>query len=433
MQTSIITGWLPVLVEVITLVAFALSIDWRSPRARKLLGAGAGGAAVLSALVTFFLRVTHLTPAGFSLWPSVWAAVTATAVWMAVMMWPVFSRRRHVLSISAVVLTLVCTLGSINASTQTFVTVSRLLHGQSQGVFHLVGIEQMQAQVARTGVLPKHGQLFITTIPPTVSGFQTRNAYVWLPPVWFKSPTPSLPAIVLLPGEPGSAADWSSSGDADVTANAFAAQHGGVAPILIMPDPNGVKTVDSECVNSQFGNAETYLAVDVPAYAHNQLNVSTAPGSLAIAGLSAGGTCSSILALNYPKLYRTFASYSGFATPQYMDDTEQQTIDILFGGSRQAFNQHSPLYLLEHPIPDYEGLGVWYASGTDDPATAAAARQLQPEAVKIGVATCIAIQPGGHDFAFWSQAFTDSLPWLSWRIGLTPKPASVAPATCDYP
>ena len=67
-------------------------------------------------------------------------------------------------------------------------------------------------------------------------------------------------------GVSGTSADWTADGDADTTANAYAAEHGGLAPIIVMPDPNGDKTEDSECVNSQFGNAETYLTVDVPAY-----------------------------------------------------------------------------------------------------------------------------------------------------------------------
>ena len=432
MQTSIITGWLPLLFEVLAIATLALAIDWRSSTARRQLGKGALGSVVVVTVLLAILKFGHFTPDGFSYWPYFWGILVGIAIWILLIGWPVANRWRRSFGISAVALTLVCTLGAINASTQTFITVYRLFSGHSEGVFHLAGIEAIKAEVAKTGKLPSKGQLFITSIPGTLSGFQAHNAYVWLPPVWFKTPTPSLPAIILLPGEPGSASDWSSSGDADTTANVFAAQHGGVAPVIIMPDPNGFKTVDTECVNSQFGNAETYLARDVPAFAQTNLNVSTTPGALAIGGLSAGGTCSSILALNYPDTYKTFASYSGFDAPQYQNDSFQQTLDILFGNSQQDFDQHSPLWLLEHHAENYQGMNAWFESGSSDTATVTAAKKLQPLAANAGIATCITIKPGGHDFVFWSQAFTDSLPWLSWRVGLTPEPAKV-PASCAYP
>jgi len=113
-----------------------------------------------------------------------------------------------------------------------------------------------------------------------------------------------------------------------------------------MPDPNGLRTYDSECVDSAFGNAESYLVTDVPAFARADLNASDAPGSLAIGGLSAGATCSVVLALVHPTVYPTFASFSGFLSPRYHETDLADTIRILFGGSTAAFDRHDPLRLL---------------------------------------------------------------------------------------
>jgi S-formylglutathione hydrolase FrmB len=33
---------------------------------------------------------------------------------------------------------------------------------------------------------------------------------------------------------------------------------------------------------------------------------------------------------------------------------------------------------------------------------------------------------GQHDFDTWSRAFADSLPWVSYRLGLTPSPDVLA-------
>ncbi len=202
--------------------------------------------------------------------------------------------------------------------------------------------------MAATGQLPAQGVVIGVTIPPTVSHFSTREAYVYLPPAWFAKVTPSLPTLILLPGEPGSASDWSGDGDADNTADAFAARHHGLAPIIVMPDPDGYQTVDTECVNSKFGNAETYLVDDVPAFVRREFGASTRPGSLAVGGLSAGGTCSVMLALRHPQVFPTFASFSGFASPQYQETTLADTIDTLFGGSEADYAAHDPEQLLKN-------------------------------------------------------------------------------------
>jgi S-formylglutathione hydrolase FrmB len=45
---------------------------------------------------------------------------------------------------------------------------------------------------------------------------------------------------------------------------------------------------------------------------------------------------------------------------------------------------------------------------------------------------CLYTPDGEHNFQFWAAAFKTSLPWLSWRLGLTPPPTGL-PATCDPP
>ena len=114
----------------------------------------------------------------------------------------------------------------------------------------------------------------------------------------------------------------------------------------MIPDNNGDKTQDSECSNSVFGNAETYLVKDVPAYMQTEFNAAVGKHSLAVAGLSAGGTCATMLALRNPQTFSTFASYSGYASPTYQNDDEQQTIAQLYGGSKANYEAHNPVNLL---------------------------------------------------------------------------------------
>ena len=188
--------------------------------------------------------------------------------------------------------------------------------------------------------------------------------------------------------------------------------------------------MDSECVNSQFGEAETYLVDDVPAFVRTRFDASRAAGSLAIGGLSAGGTCSVMLALRHPTVYPTFASFSGFASPQWLDTSRAQTIATLFGGSEQEFAAHDPIQLVQNG--HFTGVAGWFEVGDQDPQAVQAAHQLQPAALRAGIATCLLVRPGGHDFDLWSQALRDAFPWLAWRLGLSPQPSS-EPATCASP
>jgi len=427
---SIVSGWLPVVVASVAVVVLVLAIDWRRGGWRRQLGVGVPVAVVASAATGVVLWLGSLVSGGTPLWPVLWGASLVLAVMVAVVGWSTAGRGRRIASVVAVLLMAVVTLGAVNARAGTFPTVGRLVTDEPEHLVDLPGIAALRAEVARTGILPKEGVVVSVTIPPTVSHFATRPAYIYLPPAWFARSTPRLPTLVLLPGEPGSAADWSEDGNADTTADAFAAQHGGRAPIIVMPDPNGLHTVDSECVNSSFGNAETYLVVDVPAFARTDLDASDAPGSLAIGGLSAGATCSVVLALVHPTVYPTFASFSGFLAPRYQETDLDQTIRILFNGSTEAYDQHDPLRLLESG--DYRGSAGWFEVGDEDSQPLAAAHRLQPAAARAGIATCISVRPGGHDFDLWSQALSDAFPWISWRLGLTGEPDR-EPATCVEP
>ncbi|MGB7053398.1 MAG: alpha/beta hydrolase-fold protein [Acidimicrobiales bacterium] len=444
MNISLVSGWLPVIGQALALVALVVALDWRSGRRRSGLGRlgrrpgrwrrqlliGVPIAAVVTVAVALVLELGSLVPEDFPPLAYLWGFVFVLSLWVLVTGWTDERWVRHVAAIVAVVLTAAATLGTVNARADSFPTLGRLFADDPEHVVDTPQLQQLRSEAAKSGHLPAQGVVIPETIPATVSHFDTRTAYVYLPPAWFAKVTPNLPTLVLLPGEPGSAADWSNDGDADETADAFASAHHGVAPIIVMPDPNGVKTVDSECVNSQFGKAETYLLKDVPAFARDRFNASRAPGSLAIAGLSAGGTCSIMLALTNPTVYPTFATFSGFASPQYQEDTEADTIDILFAGSREAFDAHDPSQLLM--TNHYSGLAGWFEVGNQDTEPLQAAHSLQPAALKAGMATCILVRPGGHDFDLWTQALRDAFPWLSWRLGLIPEPAS-EPAQCKSP
>ncbi|PVZ09528.1 alpha/beta hydrolase [Actinomycetospora cinnamomea] len=277
---------------------------------------------------------------------------------------------------------------------------------------------------------PAQGVVTTTDLPGRRSGFEARPATVYVPPAWFARPRPELPVVVLLHGTPGTPQDWLDGGQAAATADAYAAAHGGTAPVLVMPDVNGILDADSECVDGPAGRVETYLTVDVPAFVQQVFHTAAPGRAWAVAGLSEGGSCSLMLALRHPGTFATFGDYAGLAGPR-AGDTNADTasaITQLFGGSAQAFAAHEPADLMaQRPFPE---LGGWFEVGDADPEPYAAYQALEPAARRAGITTCGVVVPGGgHTFAVFAQAFSDSLPWIAGRVGAGPPVTSCPSAS----
>jgi S-formylglutathione hydrolase FrmB len=265
---------------------------------------------------------------------------------------------------------------------------------------------------------PESGVVVSMDIPARYSHFPARPAQVYVPPAWFAHPRPKLPVVVLLHGTPGGPEDWLDGGRATVTADAWAHDHGGVAPILVMPDINGTADGDTECVDSARGRAETYLSTDVPAFIRSRLVTRDVGHDWAVAGMSEGGSCAAMLALRHPAVYSTFGDYGGLAGPRTGTTNDPAgTVDTLFAGSRDAFDQHEPARLLAGG--HFPGLGGWFESGSDDGDPLAAAKQLEPLSTAAGIDTHLVVVPrAGHSPDVWQTAFADSLPWLAGRFGM---------------
>jgi S-formylglutathione hydrolase FrmB len=327
-----------------------------------------------------------------------------------------------------VVLTAVMAFVLVNKQYQYYPTVGSLFGVNAQNQVSLKQLQDIRerARGEHGGALPTHGFTIQIPIPGKQSHFIARDAFVWVPPVWVADEKVKLPVVELLIGTPGAPSDWTRAAMADITARKFADTHNGKAPIIVMPDENGSFSGDTECVDSRRGNAETYITVDVPEFMRTHFNAQKGKGSLAIAGLSEGGMCSLMLTLRHPTEYVAFADYSGLTSPTVTEAVDPPVaIRELFGGSQAAYNQHDPLYLLrQQKFPATAG---WFEVGTADSAPLAAQRALVPLARNAGILTCAVEVPGeGHDFTLWERAFRESLPFMSWRLGLTEKPARVA-------
>lgn len=256
------------------------------------------------------------------------------------------------------------------------------------------------------------GVLLTRTIPGTADHFAARPAMIYLPPITRRHPQRKQPVLILLHGTPGKPSNWVLRGMAGDTADAFAARHGGQAPIIVMPDINGTYYGDTECIRTPTGgDIEHYLQVTVPRWLISHLPADPNRQRWAVIGNSEGGTCAAMLALTRPGSYRIFVNYSGLAhlTLGPADDTGLARRS-LFGGSQHRFDEHDPIWLMRHR--SYLGLSAWLECADLDRSGRPLQTLLSSAARSAGIETRTEVSRGGHRWRGWVTAFEQTLPWM---------------------
>ena len=185
------------------------------------------------------LAITGAIPAGAPRSMYVWLIVTCLVAGLILAGWRRVGWFRRIVGVGAVGLCLLSAGSVANQAFQYYPTFDRLLGKTANNFIDNAQLDAIRKEVAKTGVLPDHGATLSVTIPGQGLKFTPRQAYVWVPPAWFAPSRPQLPVIELLHGVPGQPSDWTRASYADATSLAFAKQHNGVAPILVMPDVNG--------------------------------------------------------------------------------------------------------------------------------------------------------------------------------------------------
>jgi S-formylglutathione hydrolase FrmB len=327
--------------------------------------------------------------------------------------WQVGSRVDRLLRAGCAVVAAVLAAASINAYYGYYPTVSALLGHQARNQISQAELGQrVRATATASTATPSTsvGQLGVSvpiTIPPTRSGFHARGAWIYLPPAWFHSPRPTLPAIMVLHGTPGSPADMLRAGEVDAVSDHFEELNGGRSPILVMPDINGSFGADTECVDTPKVHAETYLVDDVRNYVINRFGADPTPDGWGVVGYSEGGTCAVELALRHSDRFHTFVDAGG--PPRVMLRSPTATFRTLFGGSRSVARSYDVAWLLRHHR--YDGMAGWITM----PTIAAQLRwtlHIAHLARRSGIDLYVSTTHLGHTYPMFHQVFTDALPWL---------------------
>ena len=268
--------------------------------------------------------------------------------------------------------------------------------------------------------MPAKGVVVPVAISAETSKFRHRGELVYLPPAWFASvPPPKLPVVMMVGAEINTPADWLRVGGAATTADAFAAAHGGVAPVLVFVDSGGAFGIDTECVNGSRGNAADHLTKEVVPYMVSNLGVSADRANWGVAGFSTGGTCAVDLTVMHPDLFSAFVDIAGDACPNV--GTKEQTISALFGGNAAAWAAFDPATVITRHGP-YRGVSGWFvvAEAADRDANAGgqdvAAHSLCAIGGAHGIDCAVVTEQGKHDWVFAAAAFAAALPWLAGQL-----------------
>jgi S-formylglutathione hydrolase FrmB len=266
-----------------------------------------------------------------------------------------------------------------------------------------------------TGDLPADGVLRTVSVPGTASGLQARTSYVYLPPAYFAANRPSLPVLVLVPGQPGGPADWLTGGALLPRMASFAARHGGVAPVVVVVDPNGSQSANNLCMDSDLAKADTYLSVDVPRWIAATLDVDTDPRQWAVGGFSFGATCAVQLVTRHPDVYTGFLAFASEREPALAKE-RQKTIDAAFHGDTAAFDAQVPLTLMKERR--YDGKVAYFAAGATDPEFVANLETLATAARGAGFTVgSDVVQRTGHSWDMLTPGMENGLELLATHWG----------------
>ncbi|NMI00337.1 esterase [Pseudonocardia sp. K10HN5] len=393
---------------------------------RWVVPACVGGALLAVAAADAVLAIWQPFPDALPIRILVWAAVMLLAIVLAVANWWSAPWWRRAATVPAVLLVLAVVGVKINAVYEYRPTLGAVLGVPAANEIDL-GAVARNGPVVTPGPgepvsrvwrpppgMPPTGKVALVDIPAPVSGFAARPASVYLPPAYLVSPRPLLPVLVLVAGQPGVPQDWLLAGRMAGVLDRFAARHAGLAPIVVMPDATGSSLANPLCLDSRLGNAETYLADDVPAWVAAHLQADPDPRHRAIGGFSYGGTCALQLAVRRPLVYPTFLDISGQDEPSL--GGRAKTVAATYGGDDTRFRAVNPLDILAGSrFPDSTGI---VAVGRDDDVYGPQAARVVAAVRRAGMQVELLTLPGRHSWDVATGALETALPRLAARMGL---------------
>jgi enterochelin esterase-like enzyme len=403
------------------------------PRSRARLLATAIGltaGAALGAGLAWTLSASNAFGVALDLTTTVWATATFAAIGVAVAsLWRSAAWRR-LLAVVAIIAFAAAGYVGINAdfgldrtvadvagiSTRTTLTLP-VVTPRPTPVPTLLAGGALWANWHAPAGMPMAGAQAQVVIPNTLSGFKARPAGLYLPPAALTPNPPALPLVIMMMGQPGNPDPSFSAAVLD----RFAAQHEGLAPIVLVADQIGNPSVDTLCLDTaRHGKSETYITRDVVAWARLHLHVLQDAAHWTIAGYSNGGECALSFGVKYPQIWGNVLDISGEQYPGA--DRPAATLASDFGGSRAAYDAAKPLNeLAGRQYPDTCGI---FTVGSNDGGYRTQAKAVYAATTAAGWKTIyFEVLNGGHVLGALNGGLQEGYTVLYPRLGLAPPAA----------
>ena len=281
------------------------------------------------------------------------------------------------------------------------------------------------------------GYLFQTSVVG-VHSHLTRDVYVYLPPQYFQKPFRhyKFPVIELLHGSPGNPQAWVDVMAVIPTFLSLLASHPKDAAVLVMPDTDGGRQYELQCLNDPGGIQDmTFIARDVPEAIARIARVQPPGRAWGVAGYSEGGYCAANIALQDPNRYGATGVLSGYFAP-----VRSQVPDGNKPGGRplkvNVFLGHPDLQVVNTPrayvtrVPINEVLpAFWLAAGSQDRADVIAAENFrQLLQTRVASVPFMMVPDGGHQGSVWRAALGPMLRWMTPQLAQQAARADAAAA-----
>jgi S-formylglutathione hydrolase FrmB len=250
---------------------------------------------------------------------------------------------------------------------------------------------------------------------------EPNEVLVITPPSYDSSPGRRYPVLYFLHDGYGDVRSLERRG---VAAKAHARMREGTLPEFLIVAPDGPGTWFSDSLDGKT-RFEEYLTGDLPRAIEARYRVAPGKGARAITGISMGGYGAVKTALKHPDLYGAVSALSGAIIPFGWDELPRYnlvarfTLMRVFGRSKEdnvldANDAWLMLWRLCFDAPPFE---VELRAGAEDAyGLERVAAQYGMLLNERGVPTTVVIEPGGHDWDYWTGAMGDILDWHGARF-----------------
>jgi S-formylglutathione hydrolase FrmB len=219
-------------------------------------------------------------------------------------------------------------------------------------------------------------------------------------------------------GQPGGPADWLTGGMLRARMDRFAADHHGVAPVVVVVDPNGSANGNTLCMDSKIAKADTYLSKDVPEWIEKTLDVGNDHRKWAAGGFSFGGTCALQMVTRHPDVFDSALAFSGEREPTLAKE-RQKTVEAAFGGDDAAFDAETPLNIMAKER--FDANAVFLGAGASDHEFVAYLEELSAAARNAGFAVeTKVVADTGHSWEATAGSLPLALDFVARRWGIGP-------------